>query len=180
MANPYADIFRAPGSAAFSAAGFLARLPFAMVTVGIVTMLSETTGRYGMAGAVAATFAVTNSLVSPRVSRFVDRHGQARVLIPATMISVAAFAGLIVNTRLGGPYWLLFVFALAAGLMPSMAAMVRARWTEIYRGTPSLHTAFAFESVLDEVTYMFGSVVSIGLSLSLFPEAGPLLSLIHI
>ncbi len=39
---------------------------------------------------------------------------------------------------------------------------------------PQLHTAFAFESVLDEVTYMFGSVLSIGLSLSLFPEAGPL------
>ena len=174
MANPYADIFSVPGTAAFSAAGFLARLPYAMVTVGIVTMLSQTTGRYGMAGAVAATFAVTNSLVSPAVSRFVDRHGQARVLIPVTAVTVAAFAGLILNTRLGGPDWLLFVFALVAGLMPSMAAMVRARWTGIYRGTPRLHTAFAFESVLDEVTYMVGSVASIGLSLSLFPEAGPL------
>src|SRR5687767_4098880 len=105
MANPYVDIFRAPGAAAFSAAGFLARLPFAMVTVGIVTMLSQTTGRYGMAGAVAATFAVTNSLVSPPVSRFVDRHGQARVLIPATVISVLAFLALIANTRLGGADW---------------------------------------------------------------------------
>jgi MFS family permease len=174
MANPYADIFTAPGSAAFSAAGFLARLPFAMVTVGIVTMLSQTTGRYGMAGAVAATFAVTNSLVSPAVSRYVDRHGQARVLVPATAVAVAAFFVLIANTRLGGPDWLLFASALVAGLMPSMAAMVRARWSEIYRGTPRLHTAFAFESVLDEVTYMVGSVLSIGLSLSLFPEAGPL------
>ena len=27
MANPYVEIFRAPGAAAFSAAGFLARLP---------------------------------------------------------------------------------------------------------------------------------------------------------
>ena len=52
--------------------------------------------------------------------------------------------------------------------------MVRARWTELYRGTPQLHTAFAFESILDEVIYMSGSVLSIGLSLSLFPEAGPL------
>ena len=58
--------------------------------------------------------------------------------------------------------------------MPSIAAMVRARWTALYHGMPQLHTAFAFESVLDEVTYMFGSVLAIGLSLSLFPEAGPL------
>ena len=174
MTNPYVAIFRAPGASAFAAAGFLARLPLAMVTIGIVTMLSQTHGRYGLAGAVAATFAVTNALVSPQVSRLVDRLGQSRVLIPATTISVLAFIGLILNTRLGGPDWLLFVFALVAGVMPSMPAMVRARWTELYRGTPQLHTAFAFESILDELIYMSGSVLSIGLSLSLFPEAGPL------
>jgi len=174
MANPYVDIFRVPGAAAFSATGFLARLPLAMVTIGIVTMLSQILGRYGTAGAVAATFAVTNALVSPRVSRFVDRYGQARVLVPTTAVAVGALLGLCTNAYLRGPDWLFFVFALFAGLMPSIAAMVRARWTALYRGTPRLHTAFAFESVLDEVTYMSGSVLAIGLSLTLFPEAGPL------
>jgi predicted MFS family arabinose efflux permease len=174
MANPYVDIFRARGAAAFSAAGFLARLSLPMVTLGIVTMLSQTLGRYGIAGAVAATFAVTNALVSPRVSRLVDRHGQTRVVAPATVVAVAALLGLVANAFLGGPDWVFFVFALFAGLMPSMAALVRARWTALYRGTPRLHTAFAFESLLDEITYMFGSVLAIGLSLSLFPEAGPL------
>ncbi len=178
MANPYVEIFRAPGAAAFSAAGFLARLPLAMATIGIVTMISQTHGRYGLAGAVAATFAVTNALVSPRISRFVDRHGQARVLVPMTAVSVVAFLGLILDARLRGPIWLLFAGALVAGVMPSIAAMVRARWSVIYRGTPHLHTAFAFESVLDEITYMVGSVLSIGLSLSLFPEAGPLAAVI--
>ena len=38
-------------------------------------------------------------------------------------------------------------------------ALVRARWTEIYRDTPQLHTAFAFESVVDEVIYMVGPMV---------------------
>jgi MFS family permease len=174
MANPYSEIFRVPGAAAFSAAGFLARLPLAMVTIGIVTMISQTEGRYALAGAVAATFALTNAVVSPRISRFVDRHGQGRVLVPVTAVSVAAFLGLIATNHFGGPVWLLFLTALGAGVMPSIAAMVRARWSEIYRGQPQLHTAFAFESVLDEVTYIAGSVLSIGLSLSLFPEAGPL------
>ncbi|MCB1500685.1 MAG: MFS transporter [Bauldia sp.] len=174
MTNPYADIFRARGAAAFSAAGFLARLSLPMVTLGIVTMLSQTQGRYAIAGAVAATFAVTNALVSPRVSRLIDRHGQARVVTPVTVVAVVALLGLVGNAFLGGPDWLFFVFALFAGLMPSMAALVRARWTALYRGTPRLHTAFAFESLLDELTYMFGSVLAIGLSLLLFPEAGPL------
>lgn len=174
MANPYAEIFRVPGAAAFCAAGFLARLPLPMVTIGIVTMISQTHGRYGLAGAVAATFAVTNALVSPRISRFIDHHGQARIVVPATAVAVAALLGLVANAALGGPDWAFYASALLAGVMPSMAALVRARWTALYRGMPQLHTAFAFESILDEITYMFGSVFAIGLSLSLFPEAGPL------
>ena len=51
--------------------------------------------------------------------------------------------------------------------------MLRARWTALYRDTPMLHTAFAFESVLDEVIYMMGSVFAISLSVALFPEAVP-------
>ncbi|WP_159590669.1 MFS transporter [Chelativorans xinjiangense] len=174
MPNPYREVFQAPGAKGFAAAGFLARLPVAMATMGIVTMLSQSHGEYWLAGAVSATFALTNAFVAPQISRLVDRHGQSRVLTPATAVSVAAFAGLILATHLRLPYWTLFAFAFIAGVMPSMPAMVRARWTGLYHGTPKLHTAFAFESVLDEVVYMAGSVLAIGLSVSLFPEAGPL------
>lgn len=174
MPNAYREIFQAPGSMAFSGAGFLARLPVSMITIGIVAMLSQTHGQYWLAGAVSATFAFSNALISPRVSRLVDRHGQRRVLVPATALAVAALAGLILATHLRAPIWTLFLFAVAAGVMPSMMALVRARWTEIYRGTAKLHTAFAFESVVDEAVYIAGPVLGIGLSVSLFPEAGPL------
>ncbi|MBN8939811.1 MAG: MFS transporter [Rhizobiales bacterium] len=174
MSNPYREIFRAPGAKSFSAAGFIARLPWVMATLGIVTMLSQTHGGYWLAGAVAATFAFANSLIAPQISRLVDRYGQSRVLPPATALTVVALAGLMLATRLGAPAWTLFLFAMLAGFMPSMGALVRARWTEIYRDTPKLHTAFAFESVIDEVIYMAGPVISIGLSVALFPEAGPL------
>jgi hypothetical protein len=80
------------------------------------------------------------------------------------------------TTHFGGPTWMLFAFALLAAAMPSMPAMVRARWTELYRGTPQLNTAFAFESVADELVYISGSALAVGLSVSLFPEAGPLAS----
>ncbi|WP_029349126.1 MFS transporter [Bosea sp. 117] len=176
MPNPYAAIFRAPGAKGFAAAGFVARLPVAMVSMGIVAMLSQTHGEYWLAGAVAATFALSNALVSPQVSRLVDRHGQARVLVPATFVAVVAFAVLLVATHLRLPSWILFVAAFAASVMPSMPAMVRARWTALYRDRQELGTAFAFESVADEVIYMMGSVLSVGLSVAWFPEAGPLVS----
>jgi MFS family permease len=174
MGNPYRDIFRAPGAVAFSAAGFVARLPWAMITLGIVTMLSQARGEYGLAGSVAATFALANSLIAPTISRLVDRYGQRRVVVPATWLTVTALAALMLATRHGAPDWMLFLFAGLAGFMPSFGAMVRARWTEIYRGMPRLRMAFAFESVVDEVIYIVGPIIAIGLSVSLFPEAGPL------
>jgi MFS family permease len=174
MPNPYAEIFRAPGAKAFSAAGFVARLPQAMITLGIVTMLSQTSGEYWLAGGVAATFALANALIAPRVSRLVDRRGQARVLLPASAVSVAALAGLMLAARAGAPDWTLFLFAMVAGAMPAISAMVRARWTELYRDMPQLRAAFAFESVVDEMIYMTGPVLAIGLSVAVFPEAGPL------
>jgi MFS family permease len=176
MPNPYSAIFAAPGAKGFAVAGFIARLPFAMATIGIVAMLSQARGAYGLAGAVAATFALTNALVAPQVSRLVDRLGQSRVLTPAATLSVAGFTGLIAATRFGGADWMLFAFALLAAAMPSIPAMVRARWTALYRGTPKLRTAFAFESVADELVYISGSALAVGLSVSLFPEAGPLAS----
>ena len=50
MTNPYAVIFRVPGTKGFSAAGFMARLPIAMAPIGIVAMLSQTHGEYWLAG----------------------------------------------------------------------------------------------------------------------------------
>lgn len=176
MPNPYRELFKAPGARGFAAAGFIARLPMAMATIGIVAMLSQTHGGYWIAGAVAATFALANALLAPQISRLVDRFGQSRILTPATTLSVAGFVGLLAATHFGGPEWALFAFALLAAAMPSMPAMVRARWTELYRGTPKLSTAFAFESVADELVYIAGSALAVGLSVSLFPEAGPLAS----
>lgn len=180
MRNPYSDIFQVPGAKAFSAAGAVARLPLSMVTLGIVTMLSETHGEYWLAGAVSATFALASGLIAPQVSRLVDRHGQRRVLVPAMLIAVSALVGLMVATHVKAPNWTLFLFAILSGTMPSFSSFVRARWTELYRGTSKLHTAFAFESVVDEAIFMVGPIVAVGLSVTIFPEAGPLAATIFL
>jgi MFS family permease len=176
MPNPYAAIFKARGAKGFAAAGFVARLPIAMAPIGIVAMLSQTHGEYWLAGAVSATFALANAFVAPQLSRLVDRRGQAAVLAPATAISVAAFLALIIAANQDWPAWTLFVSALLAAAMPSIPAMVRARWTDIFHDRPELNTAFAFESVADELMYIAGASLSVGLSVALFPEAGMLVS----
>jgi MFS family permease len=176
VTNPYATIFQARGAKGFSSAAFVARLPVAMAPIGIVVMLSQTVGEYWLAGAVAATFTLANAAVAPQISRLADRFGQFRLLIPTTAISVAAFTVLMIATRLRWPSWTLFASALLAASMPSMSAMVRARWTELFRNRPELNTAFAFESAADELVYIAGASLSVALSVTLFAEAGVLAS----
>jgi MFS family permease len=174
--SPYVALFAAPGSKGFAAAGFLGRMPLSMMGIGVVTMISQLTGRYGLAGALSATIALSAAALGPQVSRLVDRHGQRRVLRPATLVALAAAAGLLLTAHFAWPDWLLFVCAVGIGAVPSLGAMVRARWAAVYRGTPQLHTAYSFESVVDEVCFIFGPIISIGLSTAWFPEAGPLLA----
>lgn len=174
MLTAYGRIFEAQGAKGFAAAGFVARMPIAMAPIGIVAMLSQTHGSYWLAGAVSATFALANALVAPQISRVIDRAGQARVAGPAAAIAVAAFGLLIAATHFRWPVWTLFAASALAAAMPSVPALVRARWTALFRGRPELDTAFAFESAADELVYIAGASVGVALSVSLFPEAGVL------
>jgi len=174
MLGTYRELFRASGTKGFALAGLLARLPLPMTGIGIITMLSQITGSYGLAGAVAATFVLTYALMSPQISRLVDRHGQRRVLPAAAAFSVLGILWLLACSYWRLAEWTLFVGAALAGFMPSMSAMVRARWTTIYRGKSQLQTAYSLETVLDEVTFIAGPPISVGLSVAVLPQAGPL------
>lgn len=176
MANPYGVLFRTPGSRAFTAAGFVARMPLSMAGIGIIAMVSQMRGDYGLAGAVSATFTLSMALCGPRISRAVDRRGQSRVLPPVAGLSVMALGALLLCARYDAPAWTLFGCAAVAGAMPNMAAMVRARWTHALKGSDRLHTAYSLESVVDELTFVVGPALSVALCTALFPEAGPLVA----
>ncbi|MFJ8508916.1 MFS transporter [Streptomyces avermitilis] len=180
MPSPYRALFAAPGSKGFSAAGFLGRMPLSMMGIGVVTMISQLTGRYGLAGALSATIALSAAALGPQISRLVDRYGQRRVLRPATLFALTAAAALLLAAHYDWPDWVLFVCSAGIGCVPSLGAMTRARWANLYRGTPQLHTAYAFESVVDEVCFIFGPIISIGVSTVWFPEAGPLLAAVFL
>ncbi|RDI09917.1 MFS transporter [Comamonas sp. AG1104] len=174
MLNAYRKLFTAPGSTGFVLAGLLARLPLSMTGIGLITMLSQQRGAYTLAGMVSACFALSIAVLAPRISALVDRYGQFRVLPFAAASSALSMLALLACAHWQGPDWLLLVLAAAVGSLPSMPAMVRARWTAIYSGTPQLQTAFALEGVLDDLAFIVGPPLSVGLSMLLFPEAGPL------
>jgi MFS family permease len=179
--SSYRQIFAAPGSLAFSATGLVSRLPISMIGVGVVTMFSELRGSYGLAGAVSATLALAAAGLGPQVSRLVDRYGQRRVTRPATAVSVLCTALLLIAAWRSWPTWTYFPCAIGMGTMGSTGALVRARWAHLYRDEPAkLHTAYALEAVVDEIVFIVGPILSIGLATSFFPEAGVLLSAVFL
>ncbi|MEX9947115.1 MFS transporter [Providencia alcalifaciens] len=172
MLSRYQQLFHASGSFQFALAGLLARLALPMMGIGIITMLSMLQGSYALAGGVSATFVLTYALLSPQISRQVDSHGQFRVLPLVTFISVLGMGLIVASTWLGLSYIWLFLGAFLSGFMPSMSAMIRARWTQIYKGDPLLQTAYSLETVFDDLTFIAGPPLSVGLTVALFPQAG--------
>lgn len=176
MSNHYRKLFLEPGTRSFTAAGLLARMPLSMVGIGIITMISATQGSYSLAGALTGTYAVSAALSAPQIARLVDRHGQRRIIPATALFSATALSALLLVSASDGPIWLMFATSALAGITPSAPALVRARWTQLYRGTPQLHTAYSWETVLDEASFILGPPLSIGLSVALFPQAGPLVA----
>ena len=155
--GPYARIFGAvPGSTAFSTAGWLARLPMPILGLGAVLLVEGETGSYGLAGAVAGTLALVGSLASPQWARAMDRRGQRVVLRVAFTGYLCAGFAFVAAVVLGAPQWTWFVLAgLTGGCGPNIGSVVRARWADAL-DTERRQTAFAFESVVDEVVFVVG------------------------
>ncbi|MEU9665327.1 MFS transporter [Streptomyces bobili] len=173
--NPYRALFAVPGARAFTAGNLMARLPMGMFSVSAVVMIAGTRGSYALAGAVTATGLAATALVAPWTARLVDRYGQARIAVPATLVAVLGSLALVVCVRRGAPDWTLFAAYAATATTPNTGGMSRARWNHLLRGDPAaLHTANSFEQAADELCFMLGPVLAAFLCGTFFPEAGTL------
>ncbi|MGW0421978.1 MFS transporter [Streptomyces sp. NPDC003015] len=173
--GPYRRLLAIPGARAFTVGNLLARLPMGMFSVSAVVMIAGTRGSYALAGAVTATGLAATAVVGPWTARLVDRHGQARIAVPATALAALGSLALLLCVRLGAPAWTLFVSYAATATTPNLGGMSRARWAHLLRGDErSLHVANSFEQVVDEACFMAGPVLAALLCTRLFPEAGTL------
>ncbi|WP_037675329.1 MFS transporter [Streptomyces griseus] len=173
--GPYRRLLALPGARAFTAGNLIARLPMGMFSVSAVVMIAGSRGSYALAGAVTATGLATTALVAPWIARLVDRYGQARIAVPATLVAALGSLALLLCVRLGAPDWTLFAAYAATATTPNTGGMSRARWAHLLKGDArALHTANSFEQAADELCFMLGPVLAALLCGTLFPEAGTL------
>jgi MFS family permease len=169
----YRRVLADRSSRAFTLAGLFARLPLSMTGLGIVLLISITTGSFGRAGLVTAVGTLVGAIAAPAWGRVIDRVGQARVLITATVINNLGLAVLIISVLQDWPLATTLLAAAVVGLgFSSAGACVRARWTYRLRGTALLNTAFAWEAIIDEVVFIVGPVLATFLATSIHPALG--------
>lgn len=160
MRNPYSQLLAIKGTRGFVSAGFVGRLPMSMMGLGTVLLVQSSTGSYGVAGAVAACLAIASSSAAPLVGRWIDRLGQARVLLPSLAVHTVGLLTLLAAAHWRTPRWSLFATATITGIaIPPVSSCVRARWALVAPDTARLQVAYALESVLDEVIFIVGPVL---------------------
>ncbi|GAA0281346.1 MFS transporter [Streptomyces polychromogenes] len=173
LLGPYARLFAVPGARGFTAGNLLARLPMGMFGISAVMMIAGQRGSYALAGAVTATGMAATAVVAPWTARLVDRYGQARAAVPATVIAVLGSLCLVLCVRTQAPAWTLFASYAATATTPNIGGLSRARWTHLLPRSAH-HTAMSFEQAADELCFMLGPVLAAFLCTAVFPEAGTL------
>jgi len=176
--DPYVQVLRTPGSLRFTSSGFIARMPMAITGLSIVLVVSNTTGSYGLAGGIAAGYALATAGCGILTSRLVDQHGQRRVLRLLAIAHALCLLGFVAAVWIRSVPAMFTLALLAGACQPSIGPAVRARWSYALRSAPpaSLRTAFAIEGIWDELIFTVGPLIATALALHVWLQSPLLLS----
>ncbi|MEJ1087741.1 hypothetical protein WDU99_05370 [Microbacterium sp. Mu-80] len=137
---------------------FVARLPFAMMVVGVLTMVVTARGSLSLGGLASAAVGVGTAVIGPFLGAAADRYGQRPVLIAAAVLNAAMLAlfAVVVYSPLGEPTVLLAGFAIGA-TAPQVSPMSRSRLVTIIdermpaaRRARTTSSTMSYESAADE------------------------------
>ena len=171
--SPYAKLFSIPGTKAFCASGAVARLPMSMMGLGSVLALNHMYDNWTIAGVMSAAYVLATAAVTPLYARLYDRFGQRKVGPVVLVVQIIAMLGFAFAALMRVPIPLLFMLAVVMGLTQfSFGALVRTRWAYVLDRADKeelLNTAYALESAIDEIVFIFGPILAAFLAASVHP-----------
>jgi MFS family permease len=111
-------------------------------------------------------------VAGPAIGRLADRFSQRRVLLAACPAHALGIALLVVSIMLRVQLWLVIVVAVATGCATvSFGSFMLARWAALVDGD-MLRTAYAIESMLEEIIFLLGPLLVAVLTSAVHPAAG--------
>lgn len=166
----------------FMPLGFLARFPLAMFTVGVTMLIAWARDSYGEAGIAFGALGLGSAIGAPLIGALADRYGQRLVMQLVGAFNGLAMVGLVGLVKIDSPLgWILLVSFLIGFSAPQVGPLARARWIALVKarrrglhGERTLSAAMSWESMADEMAFVFGPV-AVGAAALLFGEYSPLI-----
>src|SRR3954470_1428986 len=160
---------------------FIARLPFAMMTVGVLTLVVAERGSVTLGGLNSAAAGSGTALAGPLLGAAADRLGQRRVLVPVGLVNAALLGAFILVVSSSAADLVVLAMAVLIGASaPQIAPMSRTRLVAIIKRSirPNqrervLSSTMAYESAADENLFNAGPFL-VGL---LAPDIAPWLAI---
>lgn len=175
MVAKYRSVLSVPGSPRLLASALAGRLPQGMSSLAILLLVRGTTHSYAVAGLAVGGYALASAGCAPLQGRLVDRFGRTSVLAPSALgqaVVLVAFV-LLCSAHAGGAL-LVLLAALAGALMPPVAPTLRALLREVFHDPGVRDTAYALDSVIQEVVWITGPLV-VALIIAAVSPAGAVL-----
>ncbi|MFJ4164598.1 MFS transporter [Microbacterium sp. NPDC089698] len=157
------SLFRRVGMPYFVIA-FIARLPFAMMVVGVLTVVVAARESVALGGLTSAAVGIGTACFGPLLGAAADRRGQRIVLAIVAVANALALVGftLVVYSSASEPFVLLSAFAIGA-TAPQVSPMSRSRLVTIIaervpadRRARTTSSTMSYESAADETVFVFG------------------------
>ncbi len=160
MVAKYRSVLDVPGSPALIISALLARLPLGMYSLAFLLLIRGTGHSYTVAGLTVGAFAFANAASAPPQGRLVDRFGRARVLAPFALLqAVVLIAFVLASNGQAGDAVLVVLGGLSGALMPPVSPTARALMREVFPDPVVRDTAYALDSVVQEVVWITGPLL---------------------
>src|SRR3954468_8965786 len=156
-------LVRSAGRSYFPIA-FVARLPFAMMVVGVLTLVVAERGSVALGGLNAAVAGIGTALVGPLLGAAADRLGQRRVLVPLGLLNAVLLGTFVLVVGSSAPDVAVLALSVFIGASaPQVAPLSRPRLVAIIkrrvpqdRRAKLLNGTMAYESAADEMVFIVG------------------------
>ncbi|GAA4819093.1 MFS transporter [Nocardioides caeni] len=157
------SLLRATGPTYFPIA-LVARLPYAMMVVGVLTLVVAGRDSLAFGGLSSAMVGLGAACFGPLLGAAADRFGQRPVLLVAGIASTTALGAMawVVYSPLPGAAVLAVAFVVGASA-PQIAPMSRSRLVQLIasrlapaRRERTFDTTMAYESAADEMVFIIG------------------------
>lgn len=170
--------------------GLFARVPLAMQTIGVLTMVTAVSTSYAVGGFAAGAVGVGAAIGAPVIGFLADRLGQKRVLLVLAVVNALLLAAVVLLSYTvlstngagmgdGGTLAVMVSALLVGTTSPQVGPLSRVRWMALSKRLPAkeqgpaVDTALSLEGTADEVTFVLGPAL-VGLLASLVAPWLPL------